>query len=148
MEETLASHMPNTTARAAADNLIILLLASFVLHGFFYYWPVYLWPRYAQDYEQVSPTPHLEAIREDLHNALILLPSSDANAFRYSSGFIYNDPFLSNDVIYARDLGKDNECLFEAFPGRQIYQFIPGPDWQTGTFRLLSNEKINRTNEH
>ena len=133
----LGRRMLEAEARRSARFMGAVLLLIFTLHGLCFYWPVYIWPRYSGDYEQTSAVIHGCAARDRLHRALVLIDTSGPNTFRYSSGFIYNDPLLTNDVIYARDLGEENRCLAENFPGRAIYQFVPNADWTSGRFERV-----------
>ncbi len=54
--------------------------------------------------------------------ALVLLPNEN---FIYSSGFIHDDPWLKNPILYARDLPGQMGCLREAFPTRHLYRYRP-----------------------
>lgn len=126
-------------SRRAAQSLAVMIPGLFFLHAIFFYWPCYLAPRYSGSYEQASPIVHRLAQQENLSNALVLIDSTGENEFRYSSGFIYNDPLLRADVIYARDIPEQNACLFDAFADRRIYRFLPDEDWTGGRF-----EEINR----
>lgn len=122
--------------RTAAPLLGLLL----TLHGFAFYWPRQVVPAYGRDYEQASPVVHRLAREAGLSRALVLIDTRDPHGFRYSSGFIYNDPQLANDVIYALDLPEDNACLFEAFPDRTLYRFRPNADWSGGEFERLARD--------
>lgn len=115
----------------AAIPLLGLLLT---LHGFIFYWPGHIIPNYGRDYEQASPIVHRLAREAGLTHALVLIDTRDPNGFRYSSGFIYNDPELAENVIYALDLPGRNDCLFKAFPDRTIYRFRPNEEWTDGEF--------------
>lgn len=111
-------------------------VAALVLtaHAAIHYWPSYLVPRYARDYEEAGPGLHRAAEAAGLRDALVLVPDARYDQFRYSSGFVFNDPWLRGDVIYARDLGRDYDCLREAHPARRLYRFIPESDWSGGRF--------------
>ncbi len=123
--------------RKAANAFVLALIAAFFVHGSADYWTRTLLPAYSPDYEQVSPVLQESARRAGLHNALVLIDSRPPNDFRYSSGFVYNDPMLRSDVIYARDLGEKNDCVVAAFSGRKVYRFLPDPDWRSGRFEPL-----------
>ncbi len=122
---------------------ISALLAAFYLHGAFVYVPTYLWPKYSQDYEQVSPVLERTARAMKLHNALVLVPSEPPDDFRYSSGFVFNDPWLRKDIIYARSRDQSLECLIEAFPNRQILRFHPVDNWKSGSFEPITHANEN-----
>jgi len=121
-----------TRGRSHARSLIASLFLLFVLHGLFYYWPFYLWPRYARDYQQVSDVVHRQVREQRLEQAVVLIPGENERGPRYLSGFVYNDPLLENEVVYARDLDKERECLRKAFPGRAFYRFVPDEKWEDG----------------
>lgn len=113
-------------------RLTCWLLASFVGYGMFFYIPFRLIPAYACGYEEVVPGLDRSAahLREP---SLILIPQEDGNTFRYTSGFIHNDPWLTGCVVFARDLGGGGlDCLRNSFPERALYRFEPSPSWQSG----------------
>ena len=134
---TLRDFLADRTGRPFAQSLVMLLLAIFILHALFFYWPRYILPRYKPDYEHCSTVVHRAAHTASLRNAIVVIPSSGENAFRFSSGFVFNDPLLAADVIYARDLGDDNRCLAEHFPGRALYRFVPEEDWTSGRLEFV-----------
>jgi hypothetical protein len=59
-----------------------------------------------------------------LHHALVLVPTSSPTAWwEYGSVFSANDPLLTADVLYARDLGPEiNRRTLAAFPDRAAYR--------------------------
>jgi 4-amino-4-deoxy-L-arabinose transferase-like glycosyltransferase len=63
-----------------------------------------------------------------LHHALVLVPTTQPSAWwDYGSVFSANDPLLSGDVIYARDLGPlANRRTLAAFPDRTAYLLSEG----------------------
>ncbi len=124
-------------AGATARAIWVTLCAAAWLYCAAYYLPVYLWPKYSHDYEQASPVLHRLAEDAGLKRALVLVPSRDGGDFRYSSGFMWNDPRLAAPVIYARGLPGAPARLAAAFPKRTIYRFEPSPDWQGGRFDLI-----------
>ncbi|MEM7391236.1 MAG: hypothetical protein AAF492_02725 [Verrucomicrobiota bacterium] len=110
---------------AGAPALLFGLLFALAGHGLFHYWPAYIWPNYAHDYEEASTLIHDKVEEAGLTNALVLIQGSDdRRRFRFTSGFIYNDPLLENDVIYGRDLPLKYECLFTEYADRTIYRFM------------------------
>lgn len=124
-------------SQASARAMLSLFIAASTLHAACYYWPQYLVPLYRADYEQCSSVVSRAARKAGLYNAIVLISTQGDDAFRYSSGFVFNDPTLAANVIYARDLGEENRCLAENFPGRAIYQFVPDTDWTSGRFELV-----------
>jgi hypothetical protein len=105
-----------------AQVVLFSLLVLFGLHSLCYYWPSYLWPRYRDAYEQASPALHDQAQKQKINPALILIEGASPTDFNYSSGFIYNDPFLRSPIIYARYLPSLTPCLKSAFPSRNLYR--------------------------
>lgn len=120
-------------ARAA----VVTLCAAAWLHSGAYYFPSYIWPKYSDAYEQASPAIHDAAVRAGLQASLVLVPSEGEDDFRYSSGFMWNDPALTSAVIYARVPANTNCDIMAEFPGRSIYRFRPAPGWRGGEFELL-----------
>ena len=101
-------------------------LSACCLYAATYYWPVYLYPRYATSYEEASPCIHRLAQNAGLEfPAVILLPNE---GFIYSSGFIYNDPELHSPILYARYRPDTFTCLKEAFPHHHFYRYLQAPD--------------------
>jgi len=115
-------------AKCSTNILTTTCLLMFYIYAGCYYWPVYLWPIYSKAYENASTIIHDHAQQTGLSNAIVLIPSRGKHAFLYSSGFVYNDPDLSNNVIYARDLGANNRCLYTGFSHRIIYRFKPNKE--------------------
>ncbi len=42
----------------------------------------------------------------------------------WGSGFLNNTPDLKGDIIYARNMGKNNKKLVDSFPSRKIFMFV------------------------
>jgi hypothetical protein len=63
--------------------------------------------------------------RAGLHNALVFVHTDEeSGSFDYSSAFLLNDPLLKGDVIYARDLGpEENLRLVRLYPERRAYVY-------------------------
>ncbi len=127
----------NILTPATRGAVFAIVMVSF-LHALSFYWPFYVWPVYSQRYEQTSEVLEQLAQRDDLRNAVVLIDSTGEDNFRYSSGFVYNDPLLTNSVIYARDIPEMNDCLFGEFPARKIFRFIPNADWTDGRFEEMA----------
>ena len=109
-------------AFSIARPVLIAGISSCCLYAATYYWPIYLYPRYAASYEEASPHIHHLAQNADLAlPAVILLPNE---GFIYSSGFIYNDPDLHDPILYARYLPNAFPCLKEAFPQHHFYRYL------------------------
>lgn len=128
-------------AKATILGTTWVFCATMSLYAFAYYWPQKIWPVYHRDYEQASPHLHQWAQRASLGHALVLINSQGEDGFRYSSGMVYNDPFLRNTIIYARDPGMDTQCLETSFPDRVLYRVIPEAGWTTARFVRVQSAK-------
>jgi len=54
-------------------------------------------------------------------NAVVFVTErSERNTRFFSSAFIFNDPELKGDIIFARDLGPENDKLIKCFPKRNL----------------------------
>ena len=124
---------------SAVHASVYILVLAFFLHSFCYYGPLYLWPIYSKDYEYSTASVKQCVEQASITNSIVMIPSDGLMGFRYSSGFIYNDPWLSNSVIYARDLPSQHACLKESFPHRTLYRFVPNRDWSDGQIVRITN---------
>jgi 4-amino-4-deoxy-L-arabinose transferase-like glycosyltransferase len=103
--------------------LLAGILVLSVAYSLLSYWPVRVWNEYGHAYEQAGASLHRTVLDAVQLPALILVPSGNVHRdFRYSSGFIHNDPDLENPVIYARDLAGGLDCLMRSFPHRTFYR--------------------------
>ena len=98
------------------------LLAAFVTYSVVDYWPRYIWPTYAQRYEEATRA-YVEAAtsfarEHEGSGCIFLIDPVEGNDFNFSSGFIFNDPGLTNQIIFARHLAGRTDCLTDAFPDR------------------------------
>lgn len=136
--------------RTASPEFAMQAILSLLLVGygytFFYTWPHRIWPVYGNQYEQAGRVIQQTVHQAGITNAIVLIDANGADAFRYSSGFIFNDPDLRNDVIYGRDLGAKNHCLAEHYPDRTLYRFEPRSDWQSGTLVHVSVTRAPTSN--
>lgn len=121
----------------STGHLTVLGLV-FALHGLFYYWPFDIWPRYHHDYEQVSRIIEDTAARAHIQNAVVLIPAHGTDQFRYSGGFLWNDPGLHRSILYARDVASERDCIQRAFANRTFYRFIPENGWREGRIELIT----------
>ncbi|RJP17799.1 MAG: hypothetical protein C4520_15630 [Candidatus Abyssobacteria bacterium SURF_5] len=74
------------------------------------------------------PSPlqqHVEAARAD--NAIVFINDFPFR-MAYGAGFWLNEPSLAGNVIYARDLGEDNQLLMQQYPGRKYYLYTAMSD--------------------
>jgi len=59
-----------------------------------------------------------------IHNAVVFVHTDEhSGGYDYTSAFLYNDPLLQGDVIYARDLGPENVKLTALYPERKAYRY-------------------------
>jgi len=109
--------------RRAQRGVVAAMVAFLVLGNLLVYLPSQM-PIY-NDYNYISGK-HLERVRAaGLTNALVFVEDDpDWQWWRYGALFIGNTPWLDGEVIYARDLGPDeNRRLMEAYPERRAYVF-------------------------
>lgn len=106
-------------SRFARSGTIFIVVIS-LIYSVFFYWGILVPRVYGHNYEQVDLELHRRAqiYSTDL---LVLVPSGNIHRdFRYSSGFIFTDPWLSSPIIYARDIDDQFECLKYHFPNRTL----------------------------
>ncbi|MCS6771389.1 MAG: glycosyltransferase family 39 protein [Kiritimatiellae bacterium] len=116
--------------------VLAVVVASFA-HAVGAYWPQVVFRNYGPDYEQANRCLHERALRELPPSSLVLIDSGAPEIrFRYSSGFLFNDPALTGRVIYARGEYLDLvPCLVRAFADRRFYRYVADPnDWCNGRF--------------
>jgi hypothetical protein len=83
--------------------------------------------QYSHDYWWVTDKLHTTVRQQGITNAVIFMdcwhpPGIPApRLIYYGSGFQFNSPQLTDDVIYALDLKERNRELMGAFPGRKYY---------------------------
>jgi len=109
-------------ARALAHAPGWALTAGLMAMNFTSYLPAQILPLHA--YNTVDGRNGLAVERLNLKNALVIVNGSQSGQWGdYGEYFWLNDPLLSRDVIYARDLGPEkNGQLKSAFPNRDIYE--------------------------
>ncbi|MEO0050213.1 MAG: glycosyltransferase family 39 protein [candidate division WOR-3 bacterium] len=73
-----------------------------------------------------------------IRNAVVFVKTDERSGhFDYTSAFIFNDPFLKGDIIFARDLGVEENLKFlEKFPGRSAYSY----EFNTGRLTQVKTE--------
>jgi hypothetical protein len=113
-------------AQGPARATLFLLLALCYLYTFVFSYPKYI-QKYSDDYWWVTPKIHRAVQEQGITNALIFIDVwhprnlTEPNYIPYGSGFQFNAPDLSGDVIYAMDLKERNRELMKVFPGRNYY---------------------------
>jgi hypothetical protein len=97
-----------------------------VLHAFSFSLPSLI-KKYSNDYRWVTDKIHTAVKEQGITNALVYIDVwhpphiTEPNLIPYASGFQFNSPDLSDEVIYAIDLKEKNSELMKAFPHRNYY---------------------------
>ena len=123
--------------RGTFNKALIFILIIFSAYAFFIRFPRWIWPPetewyyhgYANKYAAVTSNINRTLESVDLKKSLVIMKFiyHPIEYFPYGwwgSGFLYNDPQLENNIIYARDRGKDNIDLIQCFPERKFYLFL------------------------
>jgi len=121
------------TARNLTAGLLILLVG----HGFFVRFPRWLWPKdtgfindtIGRNMAGTSPAIGRTLSALPLGRAVVLMRMVwSKNRFfptgGWGSGFLFNDPDLKADIIYARDQGPDNVRLMDCHPDRRFFLYL------------------------
>jgi hypothetical protein len=120
-------------AKKITTGVLIILVA----YAFFIRFPAWIWPSdtewyykgFANNFAGVTPKIHHTLNSIPLERSLIIMKllyhpfESFPNGW-WSSGFLYDDPFLKGSIIYVNDKGKNNLKLFQCFPEREIYLYL------------------------
>jgi hypothetical protein len=73
---------------------------------------------------QVDRRIEKAAKEQGVKNAIIFIEAQDKNELLLGSGFFMNTPNLATqDIIYAKDLGKKNPQLLSLFKGRKGFLY-------------------------
>lgn len=123
--------------KAAFNKALIIIWIIFTAYAFFIRFPHWVWPPetewyyhgYANKYAAVTASINRTLESAGLHSSLVVMKFiyHPIEYFPYGwwgSGFLYNDPQLKNNIIYARDRNKENINLFPCFPGRTFYLYL------------------------
>lgn len=111
--------------RSTQVSLYLLLFLCF-LYTFTISFPPFI-NKYSDDYWLVTDKIHRAVKEQGITNAIVFIDVwippyiKEPNWIPYGSGFQFNSPDLSDDVIYAMDLKKKNSELMKAFPNRCYY---------------------------
>jgi len=121
------------TAGAVAAGLLIL----FIGHGFFVRFPRWVWPKdtgypldtIGHNFAGTSPAigRTLQSLRLDRSLVFLRILCSPNRFYPlggWGSGFLFNDPDLKADIIYARDQGPDNVRLMDCHPDRRFFLYL------------------------
>jgi hypothetical protein len=113
------------------------LLVLFIGYGFFVRFPRWIWPK-DTGYSFETIGRNLAGTSPAIGRTLRTLPLGRAVVFikhlwspnrffptgAWSSGFLFNDPDLKADIIYARDKGADNIRLMDCHPDRRYFIYL------------------------
>jgi hypothetical protein len=105
-----------------AATLAVLCVAGLVAYNLIFYLPGQ-WPLY-RGYNYVNHR-RLDAVAAaGIHHALVFANTTSQYAWwDYGMVFSANDPLLQGDVIYARDLGDQQNCQLRAdYPDRSFWK--------------------------
>ena len=121
-----------TTEKAMAGVLIIFFAYAFLIR-----FPRWVWPKDTGDplrtighnFAGTTPAIHNLLRSLDLKQALIILklfgpPMKYFPAGGWGSGFLYNDPDLRGNIVYAKDQAAGNTALLSCFPERNFYLYL------------------------
>ncbi len=113
------------------------LLVFFFLYAFFIRLPEWLRPKDTEDTYKIvdrnfagtGTAIHRSLKQLNPGRALIIMkflnhPPAFFPTGGWGSGFLYNDPDLAADIIYANDQGEKNIDLFSCFPERDLYLYL------------------------
>lgn len=123
--------------RTSLQKAMVSILIIFTAYAFFYRFPRWVWPSetewyyhgYANKYAAVTSSINRTLESVNLSKAVVIMKFiyHPIEYFPYGwwgSGFLYNDPRLENNIIYARDRGEKNLSLFECYPERKFYLYL------------------------
>ena len=106
-------------------TLALLLICCFT-YTFLFSFPRLI-SKYSDDYWYATDKIHAEVQRQGIKNAVVFIDVwiprgvKSPNLISYGSGFQFNTPNLTDDVIYAIDLKKKNIELMNYFSDREFY---------------------------
>lgn len=105
---------------------LYLFLSVCFLYSFVFSYPQLI-KKYSNDYWWVTDKLHRLVTEQGLTNAIVFMDcwhppqTQTPRLIYYGSGFQFNSPDLTDNVIYALDLKERNSELMKAFPGREYY---------------------------
>ncbi len=109
------------------------LIAAFQIFSVIAYWPAHLWPHYGHDYEGTTPSLVRAAAAKLSGPSVVLLDENSKRGAGPNTGLLFNDPWLSNRVIFAAEMPGGVACLAAQFKDRKLYRSFPEP---SGGFRF------------
>lgn len=112
----------SSEVQQSRSRLAVLFVIAMIAHNALNFWPGVIGTTYGKDYEQSTTALHRDALAAGLDHAVVLIDSSGEEAFRFSSGMLYNHPFLRSGIIYARLIDDQTTfCLKTNFSYRIFY---------------------------
>lgn len=118
-----------------ASDLVLRTLSFLVVYSLVVYLPTEL--RYlATNRWGETPKVGRQVAQAGIHHALVFVHTDEeSGSFDYTSAFILNDPLLQGDIVYALDLGAEqNPRLMSEYPGRSYYRY----DFSRGTLSSIA----------
>ncbi len=119
------------------NRALVAIMIALAAYGLFYRFPRLIWPSqpewfydtYADDFAGVTPKINHTLRALPLTNAVVSMKMIHSHIpfFQHGSwgsGFLYNDPELLGEIIYARELDGRAGELLKAFPGREHYVYF------------------------
>lgn len=119
------------------NRVVIAGLIVLAAYGFFYRFPRLIWPpepqwfydTYAENYAGVTPKINYTLRSIPITNAVVSMKMIHSHTpfFQHGSwgsGFLYNDPELRGEIIYARELERKAGELLGAYPSRKHYVYF------------------------
>jgi len=120
-----------------AKKITIGVLIILVAYAFLFRFPAWIWPsdnewyyeNFTNNFAGVTPKIHHTLNSIPLEQSLVIMKllyhpfESFPNGW-WSSGFLYNDPFLKGNIIYTNYRGGNNIKLFQCYPERDIYFYL------------------------
>ncbi len=113
------------------------VLIIFIAFAFFIRFPHWIWPadidwfysRFDNNFAGVTPNIHNVLNALHVKDALVIMkflyhPLEYLPTGWWSPGFLYNDPFLKENIIYANDKDESYLRLLQCFPERKIYLYL------------------------
>ncbi|MCK5011066.1 MAG: glycosyltransferase family 39 protein [Deltaproteobacteria bacterium] len=116
----------NQFNRGKTKASLYLLVVLCSLYTFSFSFPSLI-KKYSNDYWWVTDKLHKTVEKQGITNAIVFidcwhpLDLDKPHLIYYGSGFQFNSPDLTDEVIYALDLKDKNRELMEAFPDRNYY---------------------------
>lgn len=123
-----------STAGLRKVGLVVLIL--FTAYAFFIRFPAWVRPE-DQDWYYYRIDKNFQGTTSKIHEGLKAIPLKNAivimnflyhpveyfPGYWWRSGFIYNNPGLNNNIIYARHQAENNKALLSCFPKRSYYLY-------------------------